>query len=162
MQKVSSLISYQSTQELLTTPRNLGKTPSGKLSPRLSPAMDEYLQTRYFSPDLEMKKISNLDAYFLEKYQIVTNLLNEPKTYKDKMPEFIRKFTRNMTKKQTTKPKKVDPFIEKLQLIEAEVDLMFEKTENLEKSKAEMCVKNKGFEAVSKKKRRNLTRSGLT
>lgn len=51
----------------------------------LTPAMKEYISSKYFSPDLEKKKYENIEKFFIvftiqEKYQIINSIFQDNKT----------------------------------------------------------------------------------
>lgn len=48
----------------------------------MSPALNEYMRNPKFTSNLELKKYQNLPSFFLEKYKIISKVLDEDKLHR--------------------------------------------------------------------------------
>lgn len=117
---------------------------------KLSPAMREYFDSNAFSPDLENKKISNLDTFFLEKYQLMNGYLEKKHGFKHFKPIKLKK---SVFKRQTDeerkmtiienkiKSKSLDPFKRKLFIVDKLIKDEIKSEMHQQKSKEESFQK---------------------
>ncbi|CAG9318780.1 unnamed protein product [Blepharisma stoltei] len=74
----------------------------------LSPALKEYMKVQVFSPNLEQKKYNNLPSFFLEKYKIISKVLDEDKLHrqiKENQEIQIKSFNKQPQKNDIVKKK---------------------------------------------------------
>ncbi|CAG9315153.1 unnamed protein product [Blepharisma stoltei] len=124
-------VEYENTGKLLENNKFVEAHPAPKpmscSARKLSSAMQEYLEVPEFSPELEKKKTSNLDSFFIEKFQYISSYLdsNKNSVHLPKISEVFsaeRKSTADKKKinqiENKIKSKSKDPFKRKMLFID--------------------------------------------
>ncbi|CAG9313736.1 unnamed protein product [Blepharisma stoltei] len=143
-------ICYETTERLIaqSTERHiLSSYPSSTVNKKhfrvLTPAMEEYLNSRGFSPQLEDKKLINLDSHFLEKFQLISDYLKESQV-RHTIDSSVIKLQSNINLEKTNSmvydksaKEKIDPIEKKLLLVDTKINAMIDESMEKEKQRIE-------------------------